>query len=248
MLAPGVRGGLLVEGDHSVDNRRLAAALQRACALAGVAVVTSAVTGLVVHGDACGGVTLDDGTTREADVVVLAAGAWSGALDLPAEVVPPVRPVKGHVLRLAGPPGLLRRTVRAVVQGTQVYLVPRADGEIVVGATTEERGFDATVQAGGVYQLLRDATLLVPGVAELTLVESAAGLRPGSPDNAPLLGASALPGLLLATGHHRNGVLLAPLTGDLLADLVLDGVMPAVGVPFSPSRFATPTRLAEVPS
>src|SRR5690606_27106372 len=116
----------------------------------------------------------------------------------------------------------------AVVRGSQVYLVPREDGELVIGATTEERGWDTTVTAGGVYQLLRDAHELVPGLTELPLTECRAGLRPGSPDNAPLLGPSGLDGLYLATGHYRNGVLLAPLTGEVLAECVTGGGPPAV--------------------
>ena len=114
-----------------------------------------------------------------------------------------------------------------MVRGSQVYLVPREDGELVVGATSEELGWDTTVTAGGVYELLRDAHELVPGITELPLTETPAGLRPGSPDNAPLLGPTALDGLLLATGHYRNGVLLTPVTGDVLAELLTTGELPS---------------------
>ncbi|SCF56854.1 glycine oxidase [Streptomyces sp. Ncost-T10-10d] len=174
---------------------------------------------------------------------MLAAGSLSGRLPgLPDEVVPPVRPVKGQVLRLAVPAAyapFLTRTVRAVVRGSHVYLVPRENGELVVGATSEEMGWDTTVTAGGIYELLRDAHELVPGITELPLTETRAGLRPASPDNAPLLGPTALPGLHLATGHHRNGVLLTPVTGDVMAELLTTGELPEVARPFTPHRFSS---------
>ncbi|WP_197363453.1 glycine oxidase ThiO, partial [Streptomyces clavuligerus] len=232
MLAPGVRGGLRVDGDHQVDPRRLIAALRTACERAGVAFRRARAERLtVVRGRATGAV-LSDGTAATAGQVVLAAGSLSGGLDgVPPEVAVPIRPVKGQVLRLAlsaspAHPPLLSRTVRAVVRGGQVYLVPRASGELVVGATSEEMGWDTTVTAGGVYELLRDAHELVPGITELPLTETRAGLRPCSPDNAPLLGPTELPGLLLATGHHRNGVLLAPVTGDALLAALTLGSLP----------------------
>ncbi|MET9509195.1 glycine oxidase ThiO [Streptomyces flavidovirens] len=244
MLAPGVRGGLRVDGDHQVDPRRLAAALLTACERAGVVWHRGWAERLsVVRGRASGAV-LADGTELAAGQVVLAAGSLSGRLGgVPQEVLPPVRPVKGQVLRLSVPPAyapFLSRTVRAVVRGSHVYLVPRENGELVVGATSEELGWDTTVTAGGVYELLRDAHELVPGITELPLTETRAGLRPGSPDNAPLLGPTALPGLHLATGHYRNGVLLTPVTGDAMADVLAGGELPEEARPFSPLRFAPP--------
>ncbi|MEU4224614.1 FAD-dependent oxidoreductase [Nonomuraea sp. NPDC026600] len=143
--------------------------------------------------------------------VILAAGAWSAGL-----VDVPVRPVKGQIMRLRSPQPLLGRCVRGTVHGASVYLVPRGDGELVVGATQEELGFDTRVTAGGLYELLRDARELVPGVTELEVADVVAGLRPGTPDNVPLIGPSGTPGLVLATGHHRGGVLLAPLTAAIL--------------------------------
>ncbi|MEU8518593.1 glycine oxidase ThiO [Streptomyces sp. NBC_01216] len=241
MLAPGVRGGLRVDGDHQVDPRRLAAALVTACERAGVVFHRSVAERLTVVRDRAAGAALADGTTPAADQVVLAGGSLSGRLTgVPDEVLPPVRPVKGQVLRLTVPPAFapfLSRTVRAVVRGSHVYLVPRANGELVVGATSEELGWDTTVTAGGVYELLRDAHELVPGITELPLTETRAGLRPGSPDNAPLLGPTALPGLHLATGHYRNGVLLTPVTGDALAEALITGALPDEARPFSPLRF-----------
>ncbi|CAL9419424.1 glycine oxidase ThiO [Streptomyces sp. enrichment culture] len=241
MLAPGVRGGLRVDGDHQIDPRRLAAALLAACERAGVVFHREWAERLtVVHGRAAGVVTRAGGL--QAGQVVLAAGSLSGRLGgVPDEVLPPVRPVKGQVLRLTVPKRyapFLNRTVRAVVRGSHVYLVPRANGELVVGATSEELGWDTTVTAGGVYELLRDAHELVPGITELPLTETRAGLRPGSPDNAPLLGPTDLDGLLLATGHYRNGVLLTPVTGDTMAHVLSTGRLPDEARPFTPKRFA----------
>ncbi|MGW1977955.1 glycine oxidase ThiO [Streptomyces sp. NPDC001889] len=242
MLAPGVRGGLRVDGDHQVDPRRLAGALVTACERAGVAFHLGWAERLSVAGGRATGAVLDNGTAVDAGQVVLAGGSLSGRLGgVPEDVLPPVRPVKGQVLRLTVPPShapFLSRTVRAVVRGSQVYLVPRESGELVIGATSEELGWDTTVTAGGVYELLRDAHELVPGITELPLTETRAGLRPCSPDNAPLLGPTALPGLLLATGHHRNGVLLAPVTGDVLATALSTGVLPEEARPFTPRRFS----------
>jgi glycine oxidase len=241
MLAPGVRGGLRVDGDHQVDPRRLSAALVAACERAGVVFLRSWAEELSVARERATGVRTAAGDRLDAGHTVLAAGSLSGRLaGVPAEVRPPVRPVKGQVLRLTVPKPyapFLSRTVRAVVRGSQVYLVPRENGELVVGATSEEQGWDTTVTAGGVYELLRDAHELVPGITELPLTETRAGLRPASPDNAPLLGPSGLDGLLLATGHYRNGVLLTPVTGDVLAEVLTTGELPAEARDFTPLRF-----------
>ena len=246
MLAPAVRSGLFVEGDLSVNNRLLAAALLTAVELSGGQVVPDSVARVVVEADRATGVELAGGRSLRADAVVVAAGPWSSTVGgLPAGALPPVRPVKGQILRLHGP-SLLSRTVRALVNGTEVYLVPRVDGELVVGATVEEMGYDVTVRAGAVYELLRDAHVAVPGVAELTLVESIAGLRPGSPDNAPILGPTAVAGLFVATGHHRNGVLLTPVTADLVADAVDDKRHEFLDA-FSPRRFADVARTGATP-
>ncbi|GAA3832801.1 glycine oxidase ThiO [Streptomyces chiangmaiensis] len=241
MLAPDVRGGLRVDGDHQIDPRRLAAALVIACERAGVVFHRVWAERLTVVQDRAAGVGTHGGELA-AGQVVLAAGSLSGRLEgVPDEVLPPVRPVKGQVLRLTVPERyapFLSRTVRAVVRGSQVYLVPRENGELVVGATSEELGWDTTVTAGGVYELLRDAHELVPGITELPLTETRAGLRPGSPDNAPLLGPTKLDGLLLATGHFRNGILLTPVTGDVMAHVLTTGELPDEARPFTPGRFA----------
>ncbi|PZG92826.1 glycine oxidase ThiO [Streptomyces sp. NTH33] len=241
MLAPGVRGGLRADGDHQIDPRRLAHALVAACERVGVVFHRARAERLTVARDRAAGCVLGDGTALGADQVVLAAGSRSGRLaGVPDDVLPPVRPVKGQVLRLTVPKRyapFLSRTVRAVVRGSHVYLVPRLSGELVVGATSEELGWDTTVTAGGVYRLLRDAHELVPGITELPLTETRAGLRPGSPDNAPLLGPTGLDGLLLATGHYRNGVLLTPVTGDAMAHALTTGELPDEVRPFTPRRF-----------
>lgn len=246
MLSPSVRGGLRVDGDHQADPRRLATALLLACEGAGVTFVRAPAARLTIVSGRATGVRLDDGTEIAAGQTVLAGGSWSSRLEgLPPGLLPSVRPVKGQVLRLrmpqrpTGQDPFLSRTVRAVVRGAQIYLVPRADGELVLGATSEEAGWDTTVTAGGVYELLRDAHELVPGITELPLTETAAGLRPASPDNAPLLGPTALPGLHVATGHYRNGVLLTPVTGDAMGELLATGRLPDKARPFSPERFTT---------
>lgn len=243
LLNPRVRGGILVAGDHQVDARAVTAALLVAGERAGVDLCRERVAELLVDGGKATGVRLAGGDEIAAGAVVLAAGCRSARLPgLPPEAAPPVRPVKGQILRLWGPPDqpVLGHSLRALRQGRSVYLVPRSDGRIVVGATQEEKGFDPTVTAGAVRELLEDAIELVPAVGELELVEAIARLRPGTPDNAPILGPSALPGLVLATGHYRNGVLLTPVTAAAISELLATGAVPEVAAPFSPLRFLSP--------
>jgi glycine oxidase len=247
MLDPSVRGGLLAAGDGSVDPRQLAIALLAAAEAAGVRLVRQRVAELLSGDGRARGALLADRTQVSAGQVVLAAGWQSADLPgLPADAIPPVRPVKGQILRLrstpssaaAGlPPGLLRRTVRGIVRGFSVYLVPRENGELVVGATQEELGPDTTVTAGGVWQLLRDARALVPGITELAIGDVVARLRPGTPDNAPLLGPGGLPGLVFATGHFRSGVLLAPVTADTVASFLATSRPDPLWAAFGPGRF-----------
>jgi glycine oxidase len=237
-LAPTIRGALEVADDHAIDPRRLTAALAEAARRAGAQIRTGAAVRKVELGadDAFSAVQLSDGERVAGDAVVVAAGVWSAGLSgLPPDVLVPIRPVKGQIMRLRDPEGagLMTRALRLPA----AYLVPRGDGRYVLGATVEERGFDTTVTAGALFELLRDAVELVPGVSELVLDELSAGIRPGTPDNAPIIGAGAVPGLYWATGHYRHGVLLAPVTAELVAAAVLEGKVPPLGQPFSPARF-----------
>ncbi|WP_225878159.1 FAD-dependent oxidoreductase [Spongiactinospora rosea] len=265
LLAPSVRGGILAPGDSWVNPRRVTRALLTALSRLGVPVVRRRVAEVVVAGGTVQGVRLggpggpasggvrpgraplllqDSGEAPEtipAEQVVLAAGAWTGSLPgVPDGVLPPVRPVKGQIMRLRTPYPALTRCVRGTVHGSPVYLVPRGDGEVVLGATQEEMGFDTRVTAGGLWEILRDARELVPGVTEWEVTDVVAGLRPGTPDNLPAIGPTALPGLLVASGHHRGGVLLAPLTADLVVRLLAGETI--VDHPCSPSRFEESSR------
>ena len=240
-LAPTLRGALEVADDHAIDPRTLTAALLAAIRRAGAEVRTGTeVSALELGpGDGVRAVRCSDGQRLAAETVVVAAGVWSSALPgLPPAARIPLRPVKGQIMRLRDPagPGLMTRALRL----PGAYLVPRGDGRYVLGATVEERGFDTTVTAGALFELLRDAVELVPGVGELVLEELQAGLRPGTPDNAPVIGEGAVPGLYWATGHYRHGILLAPITAELVAAAILDGTMAPLGEPFSPGRFERP--------
>jgi len=219
-LTPSFNGGVHAPGEGAVDPRRLTAALLAALGDAGIEVRTGVdVRDAVLDGERLAGVRTAGGEELRASAVVLAAGAWSGAVDwLPPDARPPVRPVKGQILELRSPGG--EAPCERIVASERVYLVPRPDGRLIVGATVEERGFDNAVTAGGVHELLREAYRLLPDVAEMELVEAMAGLRPGTPDNLPLVGPGAIDGLVLACGHYRNGILLAPTAGDTVAALL----------------------------
>ncbi len=243
LLAPGVRGGFFAAGDHQVDNRLLLAALGEAVRRSGAALVRHSVARVDVAGDRATGVTLDDGRTITAGHVVLAAGWRSGTLaGLPPGAVPPVRPVKGQLLRLeSAASGLaLRQTLRGLVNGRPVYLVPRASGELLLGATSEEMPATDASRSGAVRILLDDALRVFPAVDETSFVASEAAMRPGSPDNRPLIGPAGLDGLVLATGHYRGGILLAPMTADLVAACLVSGAtaVPSIPASCSPGRFA----------
>jgi glycine oxidase len=204
-LSTATAGGSFTPDDGEVDPRALTAALLAALERADVEIVRTEVASL-------------DEAFEHGRTVVAATGAW--AAWLPDEARPPVRPVKGQIVRLRGPAAdpVIERTIRTPA----VYVVPRTSGEVVVGATVEERGFDTTVTAGAVHELLREAYRAVPELAELEFAEASAGLRPGTPDNAPVVERSAVDGLVVATGHYRNGILLAPITADRVAELVTE--------------------------
>jgi glycine oxidase len=278
-LAPSIRGGVLATGDLSVDNRRYLAALRAAAAGAGVRTVVGAVTQVVdaasrirvrlstvdapAEGQTAKGQTAEGETAegQTADLsarhVVIAAGWATGQIDgLPAQIRKAVRPVKGQILRLRHPgnlPPIIGHTIRAIVGGRDIYLVPRADGELVVGATQEERD-DLDVTAGAVHDLLRDAMTAVPAISELILAEASAGRRPGTSDNGPILGpvqvshpseadrpaatstAAGTGALIVATGHFRNGVLLSAATADAVAALLAGEQPHPAWAPFHPGR------------
>jgi glycine oxidase len=232
-LAPSVRGGIEVRGDHQVDNRALVRALLAACTARGVHFERARVARVLSEGGRVQ-ILSDDGARIEADTVVVAAGASAGSIEGMSPL--PVRPVKGQLLHLraVGGVALLEHNIR----GLDVYMVARPDGRLVVGATVEERGFDDRPTAGAVHDLLRFAYELVPGITEMEMVEIVVGHRPGTPDNAPLLGPSSVPNVIVATGHYRNGVLLLPVTADAIARLVVTGETPDEIAAFSPARFA----------
>jgi glycine oxidase len=238
LLAPTIRSGLLVEGDWSCDNRLLWRALIKAAHRTGVRELPGFVHRVTSSKGVVTGVELADGSRIGAGWVVVANGAWAGQIDGLPDV--PVRPVKGQIVRLD--PGRLpgpSLTIRAYVRGAEIYLVPRESGrEVVLGATVEELGFDHRVTAGAVYELLRDGRTVMPMSAEYALAETSVGWRPGTPDNAPILGRCDMEGLVLATGHYRNGVLLTPITADVITALIMSGELDSVAAPFTLDRFA----------
>jgi glycine oxidase len=219
-LTPSFNGGVHAPEEAAVDPRKLSAALLAALAGRGVEVRTGTeVVAACLDGERIAGVRTAAGDELRASAVVLATGAWSGAAEwLPERARPPVRPVKGQIAELRTRDGAA--PCQRILASERIYLVPREDGRLIVGATVEEQGFDTAVTAGGVHELLREAYRLLPDIAEMELLDAAAGLRPGTPDNLPLVGPGALDGLLLACGHYRNGILLAPLAAEKVADLL----------------------------
>lgn len=238
-LSGRVQYGLRVDSDHQVDPRSLILCLEEAIRSRGGKIVSGArVEEVLEHG---GGVRGVRGRTRRgeafrlaAEEVVLAAGVWSSrGLKLPIEPLE-LRPVKGQLLRLRGE-SLLRHVVRT----PDVYLIPRSDGELLVGATMEEMGFDTTPTAGAVMDLLRHAWEIVPGTYDLELAEICVGLRPALADQRPKIGATEVKGLFLAIGHFRHGVLLGPVTGEGLAEWMVEGQPPDYLKPFAPQLNVT---------
>ena len=233
-VGPGVRSGLLVAGDFAVDNRELLRALIKAARRCGVEFATATAAAAWP-----GEVELSDGSTVDCETAVICAGARSGRLHRTLSAL--IRPVKGEILRLRARPGALpppRRTIRGLVESRPVYLVPRSGGELVLGATQYEAGFDTEVTVRGVADLLADAQRVLPGLSEYALIECAAGLRAGSRDNLPLIGWLE-PGVLVATGHHRNGFLLAPITATTVLALTSGKPLPKAARPADPARFTS---------
>ncbi len=244
-LSRKVTAALYSPQDHQVDNRKLVLAL-KAAFLAGGGILREdcPVEAIEIQGGRVRGVRLADGPMACA-TLVLAAGAWSRELaGLPEELRPPVRPLKGQMLALQMDPAApILSHVLWVPSG---YLVPRHDGRLLIGGTVEEMGFDDTVTAGGVMDILWNAWEALPGIYDLPLVETWTGFRPASRDDAPILGPTAVEGLIMATGHHRNGVLLTPLTADAVSHFILhDELLPTVEN-FTLARFAPPTGLSKI--
>jgi len=234
-LAPRVAGGVHAPDDHQVTPRAVLSALVAAFEQEGGTLRSGErVAGIDTAGDRVSGIAFESGERIECAAAVIAAGCWSGQIAGISQY--PVRPVKGQILRLGGPAD--ESPLRCVVRTPEVYVVPRANGRVVVGATVEEQGFDRSVTAGGVLELLRRAYEVVPQIAELELIETAAGLRPTTPDGGPLIGPGDTDGLLWASGHWRNGVLLAPLTAEAIVS-ALRGEKPSpLAAAFAPGRFA----------
>ncbi|MGH7046281.1 MAG: glycine oxidase ThiO [Stellaceae bacterium] len=236
-LRPGITGAVLSPCDHQVDNRLVVRALAIAAQRAGVRLQEHC----PVHEiETTGGRATAVVTARgreAADIVVLAAGAWSREIGgVPIAHRPPVRPIKGQMLALRMDPAA--PLLRHVVWLPNGYLVPRGDGRLIVGGTVEERGFDPSLTAGGLLALIEGAWRAVPAIEELPIAETWVGFRPGSRDDAPLLGPSGTPGLVIATGHHRNGILLTPVTAAVIAAYVQHGRLPELALPFAPGRFS----------
>ena len=241
-LSPYVTAAIRCETDHQVDNRLMVQALQRAYqGRGGVLHQNSTVDKIVIENGTATGVQTQDGF-QGADACILAAGCWSGQINgLPDSIIPPVRPVKGQMLALQMREDIMIKNVIRTVKARYpmpVYLVPRTDGRLVVGATTEELGFDTDLIVGGIYELLHGAFEAVPSIYELPLIETWTGLRPGSSDNAPILGKTPVENLIYATGHYRNGILLTPITAYEIAKLILTGETSETIAPFHLNRFS----------
>ena len=226
-LSPHIRGLFSVAQDARVDPRRVLQCLLDALRQGGARFVASEAVSVALSGGGVA-VTLDNGTKLESSTVVCTLGSWTNRV-AGLERGPKVRPVKGHVLRLFGPP-LLTHTIRATTRGRSVYLVQRPEGELVVGATVEEMGFDTTLQAGQIRQLLNDAQSVVSGIEELELREVSAGLRPALEGLRPIVDWLEPEKILIATGHYRNGVLLAPLTSLAVTGMVLGDPYPSASL------------------
>ncbi len=235
-LAPRLHAAVYASFDHQVDNRLLLEALSEALRQAGGVIHEHAPVERIEPDEEAPAAVLGDGQRYSADAVVLAAGAWSRKVEgITRTALPPVRPVKGQMLQLQMETPF---ELRHVVRGPDAYLAPKSSGRLLIGATSEEMGYDTRVTAGGLYDVLEGAWEVVPGIYDLPVTETWAGLRPGSRDHAPILGWSDAPGVLYATGHYRHGILLTPITADEIARLLLTGETSDWIEPFSPTRFS----------
>lgn len=240
-LSPRVVAGCRIPGDHQVDPRALREALFSALTERGAQVEVATARGFDTHGGSLAGLWIRRPGQQAPEWLpceraILALGAWLGQDFEGALPACGMRPVWGQVLRVRGAP-LLDHVIRT----PDVYLVPRSDGRLIIGASSEERGFDASAQAGATYELLRHAIAAVPDIAELELEEISVGFRPATRDHLPVIGATETPGLHLCGGHFRNGVLLAPGSAAALAASLVAGEDVSALAPFSPRRFETAT-------
>lgn len=231
-----VIGALRFPLDWQVENRRLVAALAVACAKLGVHLLTgTSVESLLIERGRVQGVETARGRIY-APVVVVAGGAWASHLMAEGEHVPVARlePVRGQMLCFDARPSLARH----VIYSPRGYLVPRMDGRLLAGSTTERAGFDKRVTAAGAHTILTHALEIAPSVGALSLVDAWSGLRPRTADDLPVLGASSQThGLFYAVGHYRNGILLAPITAELIAEEIKSGAVPPLMKPFTLERF-----------
>ena len=238
-LSDRIRAGCYLPGDHQVDNRRLMQALVEAATRAGVEFRTgSTVARLWIEADRARGVGLEDGTSLASGLVVNAAGCWAGRFPEVGSRLTPTRPIRGQMIRLASAKNGGKALLRHVVRSPRAYLVPRTSGEVLVGSTMEDAGYEKKVTARALGALIGAGLEIAPGLAELPFAEAWAGLRPDTPDHLPILGATDVENYFVATGHFRNGILLAPITARLLTQVIL-GRKPELPLePFSPLRFA----------
>lgn len=235
LLSPSIAGALFVPGDAQVDNRALGRALAVAAQRAGARIAgNTALRSLVVADSRVRGAVTEAGVI-EADAVVLALGAWMNSLDIDGDLLPPVSPIKGQMVALSLPTGLA--PPHTLVWSEDIYIVPRGD-RILLGATVEDAGFDLSVTREASDRLRAAAARIMPALEHASLAEAWAGLRPRTPDDAPVLGATAIAGLYVAGGQFRNGILFAPLVADRLAAIVLHKEQPAPA--YDPKRFAGP--------
>lgn len=238
-LAPRLPAAVYCKSDHQIDNRLLVEAIKVAFKKKGGVLHEFTSVKAIIPDEVNPAIILEDGSHVAAARVVLAAGAWSRQIGgIAPEAQPPVRPVKGQMLQLKMD---LPFELTHVVWGPDCYIVPKSNGRLLLGATVEERGFDTSVTAGGLYKLLEAGWRIVPGIYDLEVTETWAGLRPGSRDNDPVIGEAEVPGVVYATGHYRNGILLIPVTAEEVTRLILKGETSEWLEPFSPKRFARAT-------
>jgi len=234
-LAPSLSAAVLAKADHQVDNRKVIRALERAFLQAGGKLIEQTSVTAIIPDDRQPSVDTDTGEPISADVVILAAGAWSRQIDgIEPDLLPPVRPIKGQILELSVEPPF---DLKYVIRGPKAYLAPKRDGRIIIGATAEEMGFDTRVTAGGIYSILDGAWDIVPGIYDLPVLEARAGLRPGTRDNDPIVGWSELPGVYYSTGHYRHGIVHAAITAEEVALEIGTGTASEWLAHFRPNRF-----------